>query len=608
MCGILGCLSVVDKFLFKKALSTIAHRGPDSSGIFQDNFVTLGHNRLSILDLSTLAAQPFTDSIQRYTIIFNGEIYNYIEIGEILKNNNIVLRSNSDTEIFLEAYKFWGVDCFRRFNGMWSVAIWDSWERRLLLSRDRFGKKPLFFSLTKFGFIFASEMKAIYPFLKSLDISSKVIPDAFDNPFFYEASRDTCFKDIHRFPAAHYAFVELDGSIKMQKYYQLEDEVGECGLSYPDAVEKFRDLFLSSVTLRMRSDVPIGTALSGGLDSSATFSAMASLGGPQMNLGAFCAHFPGSPIDEIEYARQVTSMYGRDLNVVEIDPVDSWDHIEEYIYKIEDPYLTCPIPMILTYEAMRKQGVVVTLDGHGADELMCGYGPDLFGAIPDAGLLGLMDIANTYSDLTESSNDGQFKKMPAGYALLRHGVKRGIRAYAGTMRSGNFTGNMRGSLNRELLAIFQKTVLPTLLRNYDRYSMLSGVEIRMPFMDHRLVEFCFSLPWNFKIGNGYTKKIIRDAVSDFVPNKICWRKNKIGFNSPMVDWLKGPLNTWAKDTIHSRDFLENDWVSYPKAKKIIDRIDSGSAKWSDGEQFWSQVQKVLWCRSLKFANKLPLQN
>jgi asparagine synthase (glutamine-hydrolysing) len=328
---------------------------------------------------------------------------------------------------------------------------------------------------------------------------------------------------------------------------------------------------------------------------------MAAQGGGDSSQSAFCAHFPGSPIDEIQFARQVTDMHGYGLQEVEIDPLKCWSDIDHYLYLMEDPYLTTPIPMILTYGAMRAGGVVVTIDGHGADELLCGYGPDIFEALPEAGIRGATELSQTYANLSVTSSDGQFKKMSPEWALVRHGLKRVIKRLVRATPYGSRLPEWSDGFNRHLYDLFIGTVLPTLLRNYDRYSMINGVEIRMPFMDHRLVELTFGLPWHYKLAGGYTKKILRDAVAPYMPEQICWRKSKVGFNSPMVDWLRGPLNQWANDTLHSREFLENEWVNVQATRQLLVKIECGKAVWSDGEKFWGQIQRVLWLRSLRHA-------
>lgn len=607
MCGILGCLFPVREGEFRKALATLGHRGPDYLGTYADGMVTLGHVRLSIIDLTSNAIQPMTDGSGRYTICYNGEIYNYLEIKKDLVGKGVSFRSESDTEVFLEAFKMYGVRCLDLFNGMWAAAIWDCVEKKLFLSRDRFGEKPLFYVHLKRGFVFASEMKAIYPFLDKIE-PSELIPHAFDDPFCYESTERTVIDGIYRLKPGHFMHVELDGTVHCHRYYNLGERVVPIGLKYNDAVEQFRELFFSSVNIRMQADVHTGTALSGGLDSSSTFSAAVLQSKDGNRHQAFCAHLRGTPIDEVRYARQVAANYGCDLKVVEIDPLEGWEHIEYYLYLVEDPYITPPIPMIQLYRAMRQSGVLVSVDGHGADELLLGYGFSIFYALPDASAREMYALAKTFTELMPFSDDGQFMQMSPIQVLFRYAVKSLLKKIGSRRESPNKLNQIvpewYDSLNRHLYELFAVTVLPTLLRNYDRYSMLNGVEVRMPFLDYRLVEFAFGLDWRCKISDGFTKKILRDAMSPFIPHEICWRKDKIGFNSPMVDWIRGPLREYVHDFVNSRDFVENEWVDKRMARHLLNKINHGEAQWADGEKLWSQIQRVLWKKSLSYAVRL----
>lgn len=606
MCGILGTIPATDAHFFEKALNTLAHRGPDSFGIWHDQAISLGHRRLSILDVSNSGHQPMSYCAGRFQIVFNGEIYNFIEIRRELEAKGHLFRSESDTEVVLASFLEWGEACLNKFNGMWAMGIWDTAKRRLFLSRDRFGKKPLFYAFAGGKFIFASEMKALLPFLPEVRPSSEFKWMA--QTIFYETTDRCLVEGIKRFPAGHYGYLR-DGRLTVQRYWNVLDHLVTPENKYDSQVEHFRELFIDACRLRMRSDVPIGTALSGGLDSSATISVMAHLSRESENQRgskdwqhAFVACFPGTPIDESKYAKLVVDNIGINATYIDIDPVKRWNNLKDYLYLFEELYLTSPIPMIAIYEAVKAHGVTVTLDGHGADELFSGYG-HLVEALWDAGtdLKAINDILSTYIGTIQGFS--QIK--PAGKfgTYCRFMIKKALKkalglGYQSKDKSHPNFGKM-DNFTQELYIVFNETILPTLLRNYDRYSMINGVEIRMPFMDHRLVTYLHSLPYSSKIGGGYTKRLVRDALATFMPHEITYRKSKIGFNSPIVDWMQGPLKEWFEDTIHEQAFLECSLIDNPKdlQNQILNITSGQDSLWQNAEQAWIRISPFLWEQS-----------
>lgn len=608
MCGILGTLPKTEKNFFKYALDTLTHRGPDDYGIESiDNDITLGHRRLSIVDLSSNGHQPMSDHLNRYSMVFNGEIYNFIEIREKLKKFGYVFKSNSDSEVVLYSYMQWGDKCVDMFNGMWALAIWDNTARELFLSRDRFGKKPLFYAKVRGKFIFASEMKAIYPFLDDVR-PSKDFQWMKKNIFEYE-STDKCLIDgIKRFPAGHNGVYKND-KLKISRFWNTLDHLVEIPESYEEQVQMFRELFFDACRIRMRSDVAIGTALSGGLDSSATISAMANIAKGESEYSkkdwqhAFVASFPGTPMDESHYAKMVVENIDIGAEYVNIDPLEHWDDLENHFYMFEELYLTSPIPMLMTYAAVKKHGVSVTLDGHGADELFSGYG-HLREALWDSkfDIKAINNILDTH--IATFEGNPQYKKKNNFEEYLKFMIKKTSGDILGTRRrsidSSHPNFKKLDNFSQQLHMLFHETALPTLLRNYDRYSMINSVEIRMPFLDHRIVSFVSSLPYSSKFGNGYTKKLIRDAMDPFMPKEITWRKSKIGFNSPIVDWMQGDLKNWFGDTVHSQGFLESPLVDDPKEiqKLVLNIIGGKDNLLSSGERAWKGINPYLWEKSI----------
>jgi len=621
MCGIFGHVGFIEPKLAQVCTDTLAHRGPDGVGLWHMPEVTFGHRRLSILDLSDNAKQPMSYAEGRYHITFNGEIYNFLEIRAELESMGCRFYSESDTEVVLAAFSVWGEACQQRFNGMWAFAVWDTREKALFLSRDRFGKKPLFYTvLPGEKFAFASEMKAFFPLLKEVRPNKVLVMDA-RRIFSYEATDECVIEELKRFPAGNCGWFR-EGKLALKRWWNTLDYLTPVPSRYEDQVEQFRELFLDACRLRMRSDVPLGTALSGGLDSSATISAMAYIAqhGKTQRMGeswqhAFVASFPGTPLDETKYARMVTDHLGIDATVIEIDPLQAIADMDRYFYLFEDLYITSPIPFMLTYGAVKTHGTSVTLDGHGADELFGGYNFDYLIALKDAGLnlKQAYEIVGThYDSLPKDSR--QFAKMPSksrfiaefhakrlAKKILRHGSRHASRDAQHPM------WRSLDHLNQQLYISTHETILPTLLRNYDRYSMANGVEIRMPFMDHRIVTLAFSLPWAAKVRGGFSKAIVRDAMAPYMPHEVAYRKTKIGFNSPIVDWMKGPLKTYFLDTMSSQSFRNSGLIDPNKVERAVHYvIDNPDAKFLDGERAWTMLTPYLWERAVLNYGRSPV--
>lgn len=619
MCGILGISPAVPTEKFRIALNKIAHRGPDGSGIWESSCKTmmLGHRRLSILDLSENGKQPM--HFGKYVITFNGEVYNFVEIRRMLLSKGYQFHTDTDTEVIVAAYDAWGADCLNRFNGMWAFAIWDKEENILFLSRDRYGKKPLFYGLQKGQLVFGSEMKAILPFLPDIAVSSD-FEWCKENPFLYESSDKTLMKGVYRFPAASYAFFRPgQTALEPKSFYRTIDHVKPLRNSYEEQVEEFRELFVDACTLRLRADVPIGTALSGGLDSSAVLCVLANAAKTTERMSqdphhAFIACFPGSFLDERKHAEKVVQHTKAKATFLDIDPVAGIDELINDLYFFEELYITSPIPMMRTYAAIKKNKVSVSIDGHGADEMMSGYHTDMLEAILDAGwkVPEISNILETYKGYRNiQDEDWSVKQRVRTYSdaltSRMHSPRKVLGFYAKSLLNKHQPKYRKfphlGHLNSVLYELFHHSVLPTLLRNYDRYSMANGVEIRMPFMDHRLVEYAFSIPFTSKIRRGFTKAIIRDAVAPFMPPAITTRKDKIGFNTPITEWLKGPWKAFFMDHVTSNEFRQCSLID-PKAvqQQVEKAVFDPKADFRDGEAAWYGMQPYFW--QLGFLNKV----
>jgi len=622
VCGILGMTPPGDPERFRSALALLRHRGPDDGGVHADAAVMLGHRRLAILDLKETGRQPMAHGDGRHWIVYNGEVYNFVELRRELEGHGHAFRGDGDTEVVLAAYLEWGPECFLRFNGMWALAIWDARARRLVLSRDRFGKKPLFYlhdpSQNGGRFAFASEMKALIPFLRHPAPDVALAREAGRKPFGYEATDRCLIEGIRRFPAGHYGVLDPGGKLALTRYWDTLDHLPDVPVRYEEQVERFRELFTDACRIRMRSDVAVGTALSGGLDSSSVIATVAKIargGGGERTSDdwqhAFVATFPGAFLDEAVHARRVVDHLGLGATFVEIDPLKYLDRLGESLYLTEEIFLTSPIPFLMTYAAMRARGVTVTIDGHGADELFGGYPWTVLEALRDVGWHPLR--ARGVLDAFE----GMFLKGHAQVRVPRGGVERWVRgrlrwAWEGARgrlpRPADPRLARMGHLNRVLFDQTHRTILPTLLRNYDRYSMANGVELRMPFMDHRIVTFAFALPWTSKVRMGYAKAIIRDAVAPLLPAAIAYRKDKIGFNSPVVDWIRGPLKGFVSDTVAEAGFRSCDLVDAVAAEALVRKVVSDPhATFQDGERAWGAIVPYLWRKAMFDRPPAPTQ-
>jgi len=629
MCGILITLPAIGEECFKHSLNKLSHRGPDGEGFWsEDNDnICLGHRRLSILDLSETGKQPM--SYLNYIITYNGEIYNFLELRELLRKQGYRFRSNSDTEVIVAAYDAWGIDCLKKFNGMWSFGIWDNKNKKLFISRDRFGKKPLYYSLTNDTLIFASEMKAIFPLLSEIK-PSQDFHWCKNHIFEYESTQKCIIDGIKRFPAASYAIIDpKQRVVSPELYWNIEDSIIDVPDDYNDQVEMFKDLFLNACKIRMRADVPISTSLSGGIDSSAVLCTISDVAKKRhMNnrisedwQHAFIACFKGTILDERQFANIVVDSLGISAHFIEIDPVEEIDKLLYQMYMFEDLYITPPSPMVKIYNAIKENGLKVSIDGHGADEMLAGYGKDVLYAFIDAGInINLIkDIFKTYEGLIDIDSDqvekGQkivFEYFKILFKVINSGI-RGDFKYLKYLNDALFVNYFKGkqkkqpvgAFNNYLFKIFNKTVLPTLLRNYDKYSMMEGVEVRMPFLDHRLVSFIFSLPWQSKIKNGYTKAILRDACKDFLPVEIYQRTSKIGYHSPLVEWMRGPWKNFFFDLMHTKEFKESVLINQKLVENSFHNLlNSSKALFLDGQNCWTAIMPFIWEYAMKKYSKL----
>ncbi|HUK56421.1 MAG TPA: asparagine synthase (glutamine-hydrolyzing) [Nitrospiria bacterium] len=630
MCGIAGIYNVDNKPVSNEAIrkmtEVIRHRGPDGSGIYRDGNVGLGHRRLSILDLSDNGVQPLTYGDGKYWIVFNGEIYNFLEIRRDLTAKGHRFRSETDTEVLVAAYAQWGADCLTKFNGMWAFAIYDRTERVLFLSRDRFGIKPLYYAFDGKCFLFGSEMKALLAFPdRGREVSGPNIRAELQDPFSLEGGEETLWKGIKRLEPGHSLIVKPTGVRKLN-WWSTRDHLRPVPSTLEEQAEEFRSLFLDAVRLRMRSDVPIATCLSGGLDSSSVACAMSKIFsessvGLERTPGdwqrAFVHIFPETPLDEKSYADEIARHAGIKPVYIETKPEEYLQSLEKVVYHSEDLYGGLLTPAYNVYKAAREHAVKVTLDGHGADEMMAGYNHYVGYAMADAfrtrRLRRYLRLISMQLGMIRGS---QNPVIPAVLGSIYRSSPFLQRLYPKHVRNNTVAGRRREgesehptpfheTLRRNLYFDFHKTILPAILRNFDRMSMAHGVEVRMPFMDWRLVTYVFSLPSESLIGRGHAKLILKWAMGGILPESIRWRKRKIGFNAPMVDLFRGPLRSWIEDMISSEDFLHSEFFEGTKIRSEFQRKSKQGMTWDDAYRLWPFINLALWTRLFLKGPMIP---
>lgn len=548
MCGISGVVHkknrTVDRTAIDKMVAAQRHRGPDGEGVFEGPGFYLGHNRLAILDLSSAGHQPMqleTTNGEKLVLVYNGEVYNYLEIREELLREGHVFRTRTDTEVILHAYQEWGTRCLSHFNGMFAFVIYDSAKNLLFGARDRFGVKPIHLRQNADTFSFASEIKALLAVEKADGFDRQTVVDYLYSGHINHSSR-TFFKGIEALKPGHYFEYDLSRhEIKTEPWYDLRSQIRPLDLSMQEAAEELKALLTDSVKLRLRSDVRVGTCLSGGIDSS-SIAALASRRFPSGTFIGITAQSLDSSNDETEFARIVAE--NSKLEWHKVRPEDFRERLSEVIRAQDEPFggLSVFMQDAVMREA-RKLNVPVLLDGQGGDEVFLGY-PKYLQALrfPPARLFAKkMASAVGWIEKRELEDElrPEFsKELEASQThLLRY-------------RQG-----LSDSLEAQIADITE-TNLPQLLRYEDRNSMRHSIETRLPFLDYRVVEFGLGLDSSLKIEGRRQKAILRDAMRDVVPALILARQDKIGFAAPDLAWEPHFRALWQSHVVKSKMMSE----------------------------------------------------
>jgi asparagine synthase (glutamine-hydrolysing) len=590
MCGIVGIVDqrsgasdLVD--VGARMLEIQGHRGPDHRGTWCAAPVFLGHNRLSIIDLSEASHQPMTwDDL---TITFNGEIYNYLELRTELERDGHVFHTSGDTEVILHAYRRWGPQSVERFIGMWAFAIWDAAAKELFCSRDRFGIKPFHYVFRDGRFAFASEIKGlrVTPLVRGGLNEAQVARGLYLG--WMHHWDETYFSDIKALPASH-NLVWKDGAIRIWSYADVNTQVTNAA-SFDENAQTFREIFTDSIRLTSRRDVPMGVCLSGGLDSTSIAGTLAA-STDEHHIRTFTAYYTGTGnVDERPYIDHLLKRYPQ-IEPSYVSPMDDdVAHALERIVWIMDAPLPSSsyISQYFVMQLAAANGVKVVLDGQGSDEIMGGYMHSMYRVVADHIRAGRFGAAYTEvnahasrqgygmrrrldvlaKSLLAAARDEQalydlefartspwIMSQPAGAYPITLGLPSGPR------------------LNAFLHNLLRVTLLPTLLHTEDLNSMAFSIESRVPFLDHRLVDFCFSLPNEHKIHLGETKRVLRAGMRGIVPDAILDRKDKTGFITPgHIAWLRGALS----------HLLDGDWkeldgyVALPELRTILSAYRAG---------------------------------
>ena len=630
MCGLAGIWhrngQPASEAALRRMLGEIAHRGRDGCGLFIDGDLGLAHNRMRVIDLSDNANQPMSDPEGRYQLVYNGEIHNYTELRQALRHS-WQFRTGSDTEVVLAAWAQWGADCFNRFNGMWALALWDSRRRQLVLSRDRFGIKPLFYSLRGQRLAFASEAKAL------LAISATDAEPDYRQVYGYLTTAATNMhgRTFHRHIRSLQpgTLLSISGdSVETSAWWDFEPGRES---TMPDTVERFRELMIDATRIRLRSDVPLASWVSGGLDSSLVTRIAGSL--LDKPLQCYSLRYPRPQDDESAYAEQVVDDPTR-YRMQWVTPSDSDPlAVMERVVRHHDG----PTPVRGRYAqwhiaAATTGNQVVVLNGDGADELLAGYG---FFAAPYTYDRLLNPANHRHDELSLRVELGRLAevqgrsrramaKMLASPLLFRLGIRyRGhvdimtpdfvhqhgfwdaSQHQAGWACRGNHAP-FSSHLNNALWHEFRVRGLPENLHGTDAISMAHTLEVRSPFLDHRLVEFCFSLPYYRKIGDGLTKVLMRRAFPDTLPPQVLNRREKFGFRSPVLRWLHRP-GTFA----HIRDFLlegecvRNGLFDRTRLETALDKL----AHWDgsgDRDSLWRWCSLEFWWRQSQGRQRMDI--
>jgi len=621
MCGIAGIVNLdrgrVDDGILKDMAYVQSHRGPDDMGIYSNENVGLAHRRLSIIDLSGDAHQPMVNENSGAVIVHNGEIYNYRELRRELESLGHRFKSKSDTEVILRAYEEWDKGCLDHFNGMWSFAIFDIKKMIMFCARDRFGVKPFYYYLDARKFIFSSEIKAIlrHPGVRREQDDQSIFNYLASGYGYMDISNHTFFNGIKQLKPGHYIKLSIrEKALSQTKYWDINPNKKSYFKNEDDIYTKFHDLFEDSVRLRLRSDVPIGVSLSGGLDSSSIACVAAKLLGSS-RLETFSSCFDDIAYDERRFISTVIEKTGANSNLVFTRPERLFDDMKDILWHQDEPYSTLSIfPQWYIMKLAKERGVKVMLTGQGGDETLAGYHKYYLYLFAD--LIYSMRFKKAFNEIKiykRTQNNSRSVFFPITRIMLSYSIPKILKDFFRpaadksilSCLNKDFLSEKSASvftekkfdriLNNDLYNALKISPLPSLLHIDDRSSMAHSVESRAPFLDFRLVEFVFSLDPEYKIHKGLTKYVLRRSLDKLLPNKVKMRRDKMGFATPLEKWLRTNLRDKVYDIFSSREFSARPYFDQ---KNVLKKFNN----FADGKEpggyyaIWSWVNLELWFR------------
>lgn len=608
MCGITGifAFNLVGKFNLiniTAATQALEKRGPDNQSIYHDDYVGLGHRRLSIIDTRDIAHQPMWDESKRYSIIFNGEIFNFQELKKELENKGTTFFSNSDTEVLLKLYIQEKENCLNKLNGFFAFCIYDKQEQSFFLARDRYGVKPLLYLLDEDKFIFASEMKSIlaYGIEKELDFTSL---HTYLQLNYIPAPR-TIFKNVKKLLPGHWGKID-NRQLTIGKYYSIPFGIEMSEISYEVAKEKIKNLLEASVQRRLISDVPLGAFLSGGIDSSVVTGLAAK---HKPNLHTFSIGFQDEKFfDETNYANLVAKKFNTEHTVFSLSNRDLFEHVHSILNCIDEPFADSSAINVYILSKQTRKHATVALSGDGADELLAGYNKHAaFYRVIHASLTERLTAAllPLWKALPQSRNNfignkvRQLKRFAEGMKLTSQERYWQWAGYAKSEEAYRlFSEKSKSALDQAEYNSFKSELLKTLpekesigdilltdmqlvlpndmLTKVDWMSMANGLEVRTPFLDFELVNFAFSLPDDYKINSSMRKRVVQDAFRDLLPPEL-YNRPKKGFEVPMLKWLRLELKSLIEDDLLSeKTIAEQGIFNYPEIRKLKAQLFSNN--------------------------------
>jgi len=552
MCGISGILNFsgapVERDKLEKMNELIFHRGPDGDGIFVENNIGLGSNRLAIIDLREIANQPMFDFDKRYVIVYNGEIFNYVELRDDLVKKGYKFNNNSDTEVILNLYKEYGEKCQHKLNGMWAFAIWDRKEKTLFCSRDRYGIKPFYYYRDGEKFIFGSEIKQILSCGVQKQVNDEIVYDYLVFNFIDHIDQ-TFFKNIYKLPAGFKVTVK-GNDFKINQWYELpQNEID--GVKIKTLYEDFYNLMYDSIRLRLRSDVEVGSCLSGGLDSSTVVCLMHNIlhneGKPEIQK-TYTACYEEKEIDERKYAEEVINQTNSTAFYLYPDSGGLQSDFDKMTWHQDEPFIGATVfAQWSVFKKIHETKIKVVLDGQGSDEILMGYYSFVQLNLKRT-FLNPIRFVSEYLHGIDKINLSFFKFSQFFLYFISPFLRYKVQlAYSRKFLNSDFLSSIKrkqifyemvpGNLRDFRLSNLWQISLPSLLRYEDKNSMAFSVEARLPFLDHRVVEFIFSIPFDYLIRKGWTKYVLRESMKDRIPDDIRLRKGKLGFTVPQKKWF-----------------------------------------------------------------------